>query len=103
MSESHRPFVLSRRRKVNAQTSTNNAFREDCVASKEGRVMTTGRSIKQVLVIGGHRVVFIQGDGWKCTCELSKEGEDCTHMRMAAALVTLEHAVIALGGSISRH
>lgn len=103
MSESHQPFVLTRWRKVNAQTSTNSALCWSCAAIKEGRGMSNGRGIERALVIGGHRVVFVQGDGWKCACELWKEGEDCTHVRLAAALVTLEHAVIALGGSISRH
>jgi hypothetical protein len=65
--------------------------------------MSNGRSLKRVLVIGGYRVVFVRGDGWRCACELWKEGKDCSHMKMAAALATLESAVIALGGSITRH
>ena len=65
--------------------------------------MLNGRGTERAFVIGGYRVVFMRGEGWKCTCELWRESEDCTHVKMAAALATLEHAVIAQGGSISRH
>jgi hypothetical protein len=65
--------------------------------------MSNERSTERAFVIGGHRVVFVRGDGWRCTCELWKESQNCTHVNLAAALATLEHAVIATGGSIRRH
>lgn len=65
--------------------------------------MSNIESIKRILVIGGYRVVFVRGDGWRCTCELWKGGKGCQHVQTAAALITLENAVVALGGSITRH
>jgi xanthine dehydrogenase molybdopterin-binding subunit B len=65
--------------------------------------MSNDKSIKRIFDIGGYRVVFARGDGWQCTCELWREEKGCPHVRLAAALVTLGSAVIALGGSISRH
>ena len=65
--------------------------------------MADRRSFKRTLVIGGYRVVFVPGEGWQCTCESMNGDEACPHIVQAAALITLEMAVIALGGSISRH
>ena len=73
------------------------------VAIMEGRVMRNGMSSNRVLDIAGYRVTFMQGDGWQCTCELYKEAKGCRHVAIAAALTTWETAVIAVGGSITRH
>ena len=65
--------------------------------------MSNIRDTKRTIVIGEYRVDFVRGVGWQCTCELWREGNGCQHAQLAAALITLENAVVALGGSITRH
>lgn len=65
--------------------------------------MSKGTSSNRALDIDGYRVTFVQGDGWQCTCELYKQGTGCRHVALAAALITWESAVVAFGGSITRH
>jgi len=65
--------------------------------------MLNGTSSNRALEISGYRVTFVKGGGWQCACEQHKEGRGCQHVKMAAALTTWQNAVIALGGSITRH
>lgn len=65
--------------------------------------MSHGGILERVLIIGGYRVVFVRGVGWECNCESWEVTRDCQHTLLAAALITLENAVIANGGSASRH
>ncbi len=65
--------------------------------------MSHGRSPNRVLIIGGYRVAFVRGLGWECNCQAWKVAQECQHAVLAAALTALEYAVIANGGSITRH
>ena len=65
--------------------------------------MSYGGTPKRILTIGGYRVVFIRGVGWECNCESWEVALECQHTVLAAALITLENAVVANGGSASRH
>jgi hypothetical protein len=55
------------------------------------------------LEIDGYQVTFVKGGGWQCNCERYEEGKGCRHVALAAALTTWESAVIAYGGSVTRH
>lgn len=56
-----------------------------------------------ILIIGGYRVAFVREVGWECSCESWSAGSGCNHCLLAGALTILEQAVVASGGSISRH
>lgn len=65
--------------------------------------MSGAESPNRVLIIDGYRVAFVRGVGWECNCEYWSAERECAHTIRAAALTTLERAVIANGGSITRH
>ena len=57
----------------------------------------------QVRKIDGHRVVFRRTIGWRCDCDEWLARRDCGHALKVAALLTVERAVRARGGSTRRH
>ena len=65
--------------------------------------MSRSESPNRVLNISGYRVAFARGVGWECSCESWNAEQGCDHCIQAAALTTLEQAVIANGGSTTRH
>jgi hypothetical protein len=65
--------------------------------------MSQGRSLNEPYFIAGYQVVFVRGRGWQCNCRVWELTRECPHVLLAAALRTLENAVVALGGSIRRH
>jgi hypothetical protein len=57
----------------------------------------------QVRQIDGHELIFRVGAGWRCDCDVWRVRRDCEHALKAAALLTVERAVRARGGSTRRH
>jgi hypothetical protein len=65
--------------------------------------MSHSESPDRVLNIGGYRVAFVPGSGWQCNCVSWSAEQGCEHCTQAAALTTIERAVIGSGGSTTRH
>ena len=65
--------------------------------------MSRSENPNRVLIIGGYRVAFVRGVGWKCNCESWNSEKGCAHCMYAAAWTALDGVVTPKGGSTTRH